>query len=109
MPIVNCDKLVTPSLVREVFQRDIVNSDNRGWSITVCGKLLAVGGKVFFETREQAVKAFYNSYRWRVTRSMSLANNPDEDHWWRDGNSSNYWKTFKKVLEKDYGFKFIKL
>ena len=98
MPATDCERFVTPSMVREMFQDYIIDNGNKGWGITVCGKILTVNGKMFFDSREQAVKAFYNSYHWSNRWS-----------WWSDENRTTYWKAFKKVLERDYGLKFIKL
>jgi len=111
MPASNYDRLVTPSLVRNLFENSVIDSENKGWAITVCGKILTVSGKMFFRSREQAVKAFYNSYHWRAMREMHLAAHPTSDRWgwWSDENRSDYWKTLKKVLERDYGLKFIRL
>lgn len=110
MRTINCENLVTPAMVRRMFQGFIIDND-KGWVITVCGKILTVNGKMIYKTREQAVKAFYNSYHWRVKREMHLAAHPDADRWrwWNDESMGIYWKSFKKVLEKDYGLKFVKL
>lgn len=111
MPAVDCERYVTPSMVREIFQDYIIDNSNKGWGITVCGKILTVNGKMLFNSREQAVRAFYNSYHWRAMRCMHLAAHPNSDRWswWNDESRTIYWKSFKKVLERDYGLKFIKL
>lgn len=110
MPTIDCERLVTPSMVRTMFEDYIIDRD-KGWAMTVCGKILTVNGKMFFKTREQAVKAFYNSYHWRAMREMHMAAHPGSDRWswWNDENRSIYWKSFKKVLERDYGLKFIQV
>ena len=106
-----CERLVTPSMVRDIFQDYIIDNNNKGWAITICGKILTINGKMFFRTREQAVRAFYNSYHWRAMRSMHLAAHPGSDRWswWSDESSSVYWKSFKKVLETNYGLKFVEV
>lgn len=110
MPANDYENLVTPDMIRRVFQ-DFILDENRGWAITVCGKILTVNGKMFFKTREQAVKSFYNSYRWRAMREIHIAAHPSSERWgwWRDTERSIYWKSFKKVLERDYGLKFIQI
>ena len=110
MPIIDCERLVTPSMIRNIFQNYIID-ENRGWVMTICGKILTVNGKMFFKSRAQAVKAFYNSYYWRAMRDMHVAAHPNSDRWtwWSDEDRSVYWKSFKKVLERDYGLKFIQV
>lgn len=110
MPVVDCERLVTPDMVRRMFEEFIID-DTKGWAMTVCGKILTVNGKMIYKTREQAVRAFYNSYHWRAMREMHMAAHPGSDRWswWSDENRTIYWKSFKKVLERDYGLKFIRL
>lgn len=110
MPVIDCERLVTPSMVRNMFQDYIVEKGS-GWAMTICGKILTVNGKMIFNSREQAVKAFYNSYHWRAMREMHMAAHPGSDRWswWNDSNRTTYWKAFKKVLERDYGLKFIQV
>lgn len=107
----NYDSLITPTLVRNMFENEIVDSNTRGWGIVVCGKILTINGKMLFTSRTQAVKAFYNSYCWRAKRAMHFAAHPSSDlyRWWDDENAAEYWKTFKNVLTRDYGLKFVKL
>ena len=103
----NFESYITPTFVRNLFENDIIDNKERGWAISISGKILTIGGKMFFKTRAQAVKAFYNSYSWRVRRAVYLQMNPGRTDWWRGGN--HYWKSTKKVLENKYGLKFIKL
>lgn len=107
----NFEELVTPTLVRNVFEDSLIGQDNKGWAIIVCGGLLSIGGKVFFKTKTQAVRAFYNFYRWRVCRALHAARYPSALpwEWWGSTSRSDYWKAFKGVLERDYGLKFIHL
>jgi len=103
------DSLITPNVIRETFEGNLLDSDNKGWYITVCGKVLTIKGKIFFNSREQAVKAFYNSYNWRATRNIAVNVHPNQEYrWWNDPNRPYYWKAFKRVLEKDYGLRFIR-
>jgi hypothetical protein len=101
---------ITPTLVRNIFENHVIG-DDKGWCITVCGKILTVNGKVFFESRTKAVKAFYNSYSWRVKRSIHYAVNPSSEGygWWRNDAGRQYWNVFKDVLTEEYGLKFIKV
>ena len=42
-------ELITPALVREIFQGNIVESNSGKYAITVCGKIVSVGGKIFYD------------------------------------------------------------
>lgn len=48
-----------------------------------------------FDSRKQAVTAFYNGMRWRVISTMGRAEG--NDYYWR--NSSRYWARFKEALK----------
>jgi len=108
MSVDNIERFITPSFVRDLFQNSTINGQEKGWAITISGKILTIGGKMFFKTREQAVKAFYDRYNWRVRSKVHEYLHPNEGHWW-GVDSRTYWIPVKKVLEKDYGLKFIKL
>lgn len=102
-------QLVTPTLVRNVFESSVLDDNNRGWCILVAGRVITINGRMLYPTREQAVKAFYNRFNWRVTSAMHNANSRGTSSWWRDRNRSDYWKSFKKVLEEEYSFKIVKV
>ena len=60
-------------------------------------------GNFIFPTRKQAVKAFYNSMRWRVVSRLGRANH-DSDRW---RNSASYWTRFKRALRGRFEVKYI--
>jgi hypothetical protein len=72
--------LVTPAMVDDMFRNFYIDSENKGWVITVCGKVLTINGKMLYKSRKQAVTAFYNSYRWRAMRQMAYAVHPNTEH-----------------------------
>lgn len=100
------ERFVTPALVREIFENSILNSTAERWIISVCGKIVAIQGKIFYDSRDQAVKAFYNSFNWRARRRIGQLSHPDDGNagWWSDPNRGRYWKDFKSALTKNYGF-----
>lgn len=103
---------VTPTMVDDMFRDFYIDSENKGWAITVCGKILTINGKMLYKSRKQAVTAFYNSYRWRAMRQMAHAVHPNAEYpygWWGDASRDDYWPSFKSALEKNYGLKFIQL
>lgn len=104
-------ELITPALVREIFQGNIVESNSGKYAITVCGKIVSVGGKIFYDSHEQAVKGFYNSFGWRARRVIYRAANPTDDswRWWRNEDRTIMWTAFKEVLKNNYGFDIIQL
>lgn len=112
MPTNNFERYITPSLIRDIFQNSVVSEGNKGWCILLSGKIVTINGKMFFNSRQQAVKAFYNSFHWRVGREMYRITHPTEERWWSwwsDPDRTACWKTFKKVLERDYGFKIVRV
>lgn len=104
-------ELITPALVREIFEGNVVDSYNRKYAITVGGKIVSVAGKVFYDTHEQAVKGFYNSFGWRARRVIYRAANPTDDswRWWRSADNRTMWTAFKEALKEKYGFDIIQL
>lgn len=101
---------VTPTFVRELFEGAILDEENKGWYITLCGKILTIDGKVFFNSREQAMKAFYNSYNWRAKHKLYDVTHPEPNgryHYWSDPDRTIMWRAFKRKLESEYGFQIL--
>lgn len=98
------ESLVTPSLINSVFQGTYLQRAGK-WCITLNGQVVTIAGKVCFDSKQQATKAFYNSFNWRVIRNLSEPGT----YWWRDTGRTDKWKAFKKVIKRDYGFKVIQL
>lgn len=111
----NYEEMVTPSFIREVFEGSLITEGQQRWAITVCGKIVTLNGKMLFDSKQQATKAFYNGFHWRFGRNVAFHINggdsyrPGGYYWWSDPNRLNRWKAFKKVLERDYGFKIIQV
>ena len=104
-------RFMTPALVRDVFEDCVLNEGSERWAITVGGKVLSIQGKTFYNSREQAVRAFYNSFSWRARRALWQAAHPTDDTWggwWREDRGV-LWNTFKKSLTEDYGLNFIRV
>lgn len=67
-----------------------------GWIILIDGQVWKpYAGSFIFNSRKQAVTAFYNVMRWRIVGSMGRAEG--NDHYWRD--SLMYWARFKETLK----------
>lgn len=67
-----------------------------GWIILIDGQVWKPHvGSFIFNSREQAVTAFYNVMRWRVISTMGRAEG--NGYYWR--NSSMYWARFKEALK----------
>lgn len=67
-----------------------------GWIILIDGQVWKSPTRSFiFDSRKQAVAAFYNGMRWRVIITIGRAEG--NDHYWR--NSSMYWTQFKEALK----------
>lgn len=105
------EDLVTPTMVRGIFEDYVIGDGRKGWCLMLCGRVLTVNGKMFYKSRQQAMKAFYNSYHWRAMREMHTTLNPEAAPWgwWQNPNRTNYWKAFKKVLTEKFGFRAVEL
>ena len=67
-----------------------------GWIILIDGQVWKpYVGSFIFNSREQAVTAFYNGMRWRVISTIGRAEG--NVYYWR--NSSMYWARFKEALK----------
>lgn len=54
---------ITSNIVRNIFKNHIFeNGCSDKWAMFICGRLINISGKSFFDSREQAVKAFYNAF-----------------------------------------------
>lgn len=104
-------EVITPEMVRQIFEGRTVESNNSKYAITVGGKIISVGGKIFYDSHEQAVKGFYNSFGWRARRVIWGLLHPNDTPWgwWRNEDSSVVWSAFKEVLKEKYGFDIIQL
>jgi len=104
-------ELVSPEFVRELFVGSVVDSSQPRWAITIGGKIVTIGGKIFFDTREQAVEGFYNSFSWRARRKLYQALHPEDTGWgwWRNAESTVMWKGFKEAITEKFGFKIIQV
>ena len=104
-------ELVTPELIRSIFEGSIVSDFACRYAVTVGGKIVSIAGRVFYDSREQAMKGFYNSFSWKVKRALWRAANPENVHlsWWGSPDNSKAWAAFKEVLKDRYGFDIIRL
>ena len=67
-----------------------------GWIILIDGQVWkSYAGSFIFNSREQAVTAFYNVMRWRVVSTLGRLEG--NSYYWR--NSSMYWARFKEALK----------
>ena len=57
------ESLVTPSLIASVFNGSYLQRAGK-WCITLNGQVVTIAGKVCFDSKQQATKAFYNSFNW---------------------------------------------
>lgn len=75
-----------------------------GWIILIDGQVWKpYAGSFIFNSKKQAVTAFYNVMRWRVVGTMGRAEG--NNYYWR--NSSMYWARFKEALKDRMGIKQI--
>ena len=101
---------ITPQFVREFFTGSVVDNSGPRYAITVAGKIVSIGGKIFFGSREQAMKGFYNSFSWRAKRQIwNMCHAGNDGYWWRSPDSPTIWKAFKEALAEQYGFNIIQL
>lgn len=101
----NFETLITPELLREVFSNSIIDNARPRYIITLGGKVIAIQGKIFYDTKEQATRAFYNSFSWRVRSTIWRNTHSGDDWgWWNSTDRIDIWKAFKKVVKRDYGF-----
>ena len=67
-----------------------------GWIILIDGQVWkSYAGSFIFNSREQAVTAFYNVMRWRVVSTLGRLEG--NSYYWR--NSPMYWARFKEALK----------
>lgn len=103
-------EIISADVVRDIFGPFVVAPNEEKWAITVSGRIVAVNGKMFYGTKQQAVKAFYNSFKWRALRSIWLQSHPNDPWgWWRNGDNKPLWEGFKEALVEKFGFKIIQV
>ena len=102
---------ITPEFVDNFFRGILLNTSSGKWVITVLGKPVIVSGKLIYDSRKQAVQAFYNCFKWRSSRDLHMATHPGAHYWdwWGEEERSSYWPVFKKTMTEKYGLKIIQL
>ena len=102
---------ITSNIVRDTFKDCIFeNGCSDKWAMFICGRLISISGKSFFDSREQATKAFYNAFHWRVGREVQWAvSNNSNYYWWSNPHRRDYWEAFKKVIKNKYDFKIVRV
>ena len=109
MVTTNNNSVFTPNFVRDVFQDYILEPSGK-YCISVGGKILTVNGKVCFDSHEQAMRAFYNSFHWRVLHKAYQINHPEQPYgWWRDPDRKQQWTQFKSYIKDNYDFKIVQI
>lgn len=97
---------LTPELINTIFAGNTISSASGKWYITVDGKILMTNnGRIFFDSRSQASKAFYNAYRWRANWRIHQFLHEDGYSWSSDGRPGRRWAAFKQVLQEGHNFK----
>ena len=97
---------LTPELINSIFHGSLIDSASSKWYITMDGKIISVGGKVFFDSRTQASKAFYNYFKWRANWRIYSVLGEEGPSWRNDNNRvTNKWKALKEVLQEQHHFK----
>ena len=67
-----------------------------GWIILIDGQVWKSPARGFiFNSRKQAVTAFYNGMRWKVVSTLGRAES-DDSYW---AHTSRYWARFKEALK----------
>lgn len=101
---------ITSNVVRETFKDSIMeNGCSDKWAMFICGRLVNISGKSFFDSREQATKAFYNAFHWRAGREIQRSTTNSEFYWWSNPHRRDYWEAFKKVIKDKYDFKIVRV
>ena len=100
---------VTPAIVRQVFEGNIIYPERQRWVMLLGGRIVAIQGKCFYESKQQAIKALYNNMSWKAKRELWWETHPDEDRYayWRQPESSTMWRAFKEAIAEKYGFKVV--
>ena len=109
MPEEYYESLVSPDLINDVFSGEILNGSSGKYVILLQGRLVTIKGRVFYDTKTQATKAFYNSFSWKVRRAIwaQTPHSREQYGYWGSPDRGRMWLAFKKALEKNYGFKIV--
>lgn len=105
------EAVITPEFVNNFFRDMLLETGSGKWIITVQGKPVVVSGKLLYNSRKQAVQAFYNCFKWRSSSELYAATNLNASSWawWRSEETHIYWSVFKKVMTEKYGLNIIQI
>ena len=106
----NIEDVLTDNFIDTLFASDYLPENTERWMIIVKGKPLAIQGKLFYYSKQQATKAFYNSFSWRARWQIGVALNPHDSYGYHGTfNRAEAWRTFKRVLTDKYGFEIVQV
>lgn len=104
------------NMINHILKHDVVMFDDLDnyWVIwTNKGILAPKNGRMLHETREQALRHWYNSLRWRTVNSYrheyAKVNHPGVDYWKVKipYDAGDIWKAFKSEIAEKYDFQII--
>lgn len=91
---------IDDNFLTELFSRYLFDKSTPHWCIVYKDKIINIEGKMFFNSKQQATKAFYNTFRWRVNSTYVRINHLQWSEW-RDVDRSELWKVFKSTVKND--------
>ena len=93
------DYVINDTVINALFDGYILDKTIRHYCITYKGKIIMCQGKMLYDTKQQATKAFYNMFRWRLGAICRRVYNLNWDQW--SSVRGCTWKNLKDAIKDD--------
>ena len=102
---------IKKELIDKVIGKDFNNNPDDLWVVMIEDKIFCpTGASMFYDTKQQAWKHFYNEYHWNVKRAYKT-DKYGKDYWnirnTITESDTQIWNAFKNELYSSYDFRII--
>lgn len=91
---------INDDVIDRVFEGYLLDKTIPHYCITYKGKIIVANGKMLYNSKQQASRAFYNMFRWRLSYVYRQTYNIDWNRW-VDEMRSDIWKEFRNTIKDD--------
>lgn len=95
------DIVINDNFINRVFTGRLLDKTTPHFCITYKGRIVVNNGRMLYDSRKQAVAAFYNCFHWHIGYTYRMVNNLSWDQFGRLRGREKLWKYFKDAIKND--------
>lgn len=92
---------INEEVINRIFDGYLLNKAIPHYCITYKGKIIVANGKMLYNSKQQASRAFYNMFRWRLSWVYRQIHHIDWNTWVTEEMGSDTWKEFRNTIKDD--------